>query len=166
VLRELQLRLLARELEPQAHAPQLEEAAVADRGLLHQHAVDDGPVAAAEVLGPDALLVDQELAVEPRDGALVEQHVVERMAADGGALAGGLERLTGARSVHDAQTEAAHVRRTRRATSDAEGGRRVRVALGRGVTARNLLVGNVPTPVATGHPHPGTYLEHTSKATA
>src|SRR4029079_9735137 len=63
VLRELEPGLLTRQLEAEPDTPEPEEAPVADRGLLHQHAVEDGAVPAAEVLGPDALLVHQELAV-------------------------------------------------------------------------------------------------------
>jgi len=163
VLGELELGLLAGELEAQAHPPELEEAPVSDRGLLHQHAVEHGAVAAPQILGPDALLVDQELAVEARHGALVEQHVVQRVTPDGGPLAGGLEALSHARSIDDPEPEPPHVG-DQAGPADAEGRRRVGIPLGRGRrgdVAAAQLVGNFPTLLTTGHPHPRTYLEHT-----
>jgi hypothetical protein len=115
VLRDLETGLLPGQLEAQADPARAEEAPVADRRLLHQHAVEHGAVAAAEVLDPDALVVDEELAVEAGHGALVEEHVVERVASDGGALAGGLEALARTRSVH-------HPERNRRTSGPGSGG--------------------------------------------
>jgi hypothetical protein len=155
VLRQLELGLLSGQLEAQAHASQLQQAAVADRGLLHHHAVEHGAVPAAQVLGPDALVVHQELAVEAGHGALVEQHVVERVAPDGGSLAGRLEALSGSGTVDHPESETADIRHQAR-SADPEGRCGVRVAFrrgGRGGRLTSHLVRNFPLSVAYRHPH-------------